>query len=373
MRDITPYYFQTMTHNQYSDFTLPAEWAPQSGIQLTWPHADTDWASYLEDITRTFVALASEIAKHETVLIVSPDTKAVKTRIAVDTDSRLMGNMVFCQCPTNDTWARDHGAITMVSPHPATNCFSNHHLLDFKFNGWGEKFDWQKDNAINLQLYYKEMFHGHLENHNDFVLEGGSIESDGMGTIMTTSSCLLAPHRNQPLAKDDIERRLLNVFNAKRVIWIDHGNLIGDDTDGHIDTIVRMAPDDTLVYVGCDDRDDEQFADFEAMEQQLTSLRTADGKPYRLLRLPMPHAMYDDGDRLPATYANFVILNGTVIVPTYAQPDNDSRAIEVVAQAFPDREVVGIDASTVVRQHGSLHCLTMQFPQGVLSHNGSET
>ncbi|MBM6993228.1 MAG: agmatine deiminase family protein [Prevotella sp.] len=356
-----------MTPNQYSDFVLPAEWECQSGIQLTWPHVDTDWKPYLDDITQTFIELTREIARREKLLIVTPDIDATRAQIVEALGTEILTNILFYECQTNDTWARDHGAITMVAPHPATECFANHHLLDFKFNGWGEKFDWRKDNAINIQLYYKAAFHGALENHNDFVLEGGSIESDGRGTIMTTSQCLLAPHRNQPLSQKQIEERLLNHFNAHRVIWIDHGNLIGDDTDGHIDTIVRMAPDDTLVYVGSEDAEDCQHEDFMAMERQLQSLTTAEGHPYRLLKLPMPRAMYDDDDRLPATYANFVILNGAVIVPTYHQPDLDRRAIEVIGQAFPDREIVGIDASTVVRQHGSLHCLTMQFPQGVLA------
>lgn len=355
-----------MPYNKYSDFRLPAEWERQSGIQLTWPHADTDWKPYLEDITHTFIELTREIAKRQKLLIVTPHVEATRNLIAEQLDKEVTDNIVFFECETNDTWARDHGAITMVSTHRGYGAFANHHLLDFKFNGWGEKFDWQKDNAINIQLYYNSYFSGIMENHTDFVLEGGAIESDGKGTIMTTTSCLLAPHRNQPLTKTDIEKHLLNYLNADRIIWIEHGNLIGDDTDGHIDTIVRIAPEDTLVYVGCDDVNDEQYADFKAMEDQLKTLVTTEGKPYRLLKLPMPQAMYDDGERLPATYANFVILNGAVIVPTYNQPDNDAAALNTIREAFPDREIVGIDASTVVRQHGSLHCLTMQYPRYVL-------
>ena len=184
-----------------------------------------------------------------------------------------------------------------------------------------------------------------MEEHLDFVLEGGSIESDGKGTVFTTSQCLLAPNRNQPLSKEGIEDYLKRVLCAERIVWLDHGNLIGDDTDGHIDTIVRIAPDDTILYVKCDDYKDEQFQDFEALESQLQCLRTKEGKPYRLLPLPMPKAMYDDGDRLPATYANFLIINGAVLVPTYNQPELDKKAMEIIQQAFPDREIVGIDCN----------------------------
>ena len=202
---------------------------------------------------------------------------------------------------------------------------------------------------------------GRYEDHNDFVLEGGSIESDCKGTVFTTNCCLLAPHRNQPLSRQEIEERLKESLRADRIVWIDYGQLTGDDTDGHIDTLVRTAPDDTLVYVGCDDKEDEQYDELHRMEEQLTTLRTDDGRPYRLLKLPMPEAMYEDGERLPATYANFIIINDAVIYPTYNQPENDEEARRVIAEAFPDRELIGIDSSVVVRQHGSLHCCSMQY------------
>jgi agmatine/peptidylarginine deiminase len=206
--------------------------------------------------------------------------------------------------------------------------------------------------------YYEYVMRDNL----DFVLEGGSIESDGKGTVFTTSQCLLAPNRNQPLTKKGIEEYLKKTLCAEQIVWLDYGNLIGDDTDGHIDTIVRIAPNDTILYVKCEDKNDEQFDDFKALENQLQSLRTKESKPYRLLPLPMPKAMYDNGDRLPATYANFLIINGAVLVPTYNQPDLDKKAMDIIQQAFHDREIIGIDAQVAVRQHGSLHCLTMQFP-----------
>ena len=260
-------------------------------------------------------------------------------------------------CPTNDTWARDHGFISLVDDN------GHRRLLDYKFNGWGEKFEASLDNAINRRLYNLGEIAGEYSDNLDFVLEGGSIESDGRGTIFTTSQCLLAPHRNQPMTKAEIEERLRRDLCAERVLWIDYGNLIGDDTDGHIDTIVRVCPDDTLLYMGCDNPEDEQYEDLRKMEAQLQSFRTLEGKPYRLMKLPMPHPIYDGEDRLPATYANFLIINDAVLCPTYNQPDIDSEALRIIAKAFPDREIIGIDCCPVIRQHGSLHCCTMQFPK----------
>ena len=163
------------------------------------------------------------------------------------------------------------------------------------------------------------------------------------------------------MTKEEIEERLKKDLCAERVVWIDYGSLIGDDTDGHIDTIVRTAPNDTLIYVGCDDKDDEQYEDFRQLEEQLKTFRTIEGKPYNLVRLPMPDSCVEDGERLPATYANFLILNGAVIVPTYNQKEKDDEAMRLIAEVFPGREIVGIDSRVIIRQHGSVHCCTMQF------------
>lgn len=316
-------------------YRLPAEWEPQSGIQLTWPHINTDWAPILKQIEKTYCVLSEEIRKREPLLVVGP--------------------------PSNDTWARDHGFITLISDEGLAP-----RLLDFKFNGWGEKFPAELDNALNRRLFAEGQFDGDYVDCLDFVLEGGSIESDGQGTIFTTTNCLLAPHRNQPLSKEEIERRLKDYLYAERVIWIDHGELIGDDTDGHIDTLVRICPNDTILYVGCDDATDEQYEELRLMKEQLMSFRTLDGRPYKLVELPMPSAIYDeDGERLPATYANFLIMNNAVLCPTYNQAENDRKALQLIAEVFPDKEIVGIDCCNIIRQHGSLHCCTMQFPKGV--------
>ena len=346
-----------------NDTYFPAEWHYQSGVQLTWPHAGTDWKDCLDEITETFLQLAKAIASHEHLLVVCPDVWELRVLLSQHLTAEEMHRVLFCWCDTNDTWARDHGAITLLHPTPDGEVPQ---LLNFKFNGWGEKFPSDLDDAITSEVANHGLFHVPLTDNSDFVLEGGSIETDGLGTLFTTSMCLLAPHHNPSLTQAEIEERLKSMLCVDRVVWLDHGSLLGDDTDGHIDTIVRCAPDHTLLYVGCDDAGDPQYDDFLALEQQLQALRTIDGKPYRLLRLPMPTPIYDDGTRLPATYANFLVINGAVIVPTYRQPRNDDMAAATIAQAFPGREVIRIDATTVIRQHGSLHCLTMQYPDGVL-------
>ena len=359
------------------DFALPAEWEPQSAIMLTWPHGGTDWKPYLRQITNTYLQLADIITRYEDLLVVTPILESTQRMLAEKLSEGQMDRVHLYEMDTNDTWARDHGPISMFSRGRHNSHVIPIHLLDFKFNGWGEKFDWKKDNAINLQLYYQGAFNAALENHQGFVLEGGSIESDGKGTLFTTSQCLLAPHRNQPFTRENIDSQLRNFFHVRNVVWLDHGNLVGDDTDGHIDTIVRVAPHDTLLYVGCDDAEDEQYEDFQALEKQLQKLFTYEGYPYRLLKLPMPDAIYDEGDRLttdknskgdrlPATYANFLILNGAVIYPTYNQPEKDEEAKRQIQLAFPDRDVIGVDSLTIIRQHGSIHCLTMQLPEGAI-------
>ena len=337
---------------------FPAEWERQSFIQLTWPHAGTDWAYCLDAITDTFVQLSAAITRYEDLLIVTPETESVRQLLSAHLTPEAMLRVKFCECPTDDTWARDHGALTLCCRDGKPG---NALLLDFRFNGWGEKFPSMHDNAISRHIASAGLFASSLVSHDDFVLEGGSVESDGNGTVFTTSQCLLAPHRNQPLTEAEIEAELKRRLQASRVVWLHHGVLTGDDTDGHIDTIVRCAPNDTLLYVECHDPNDEQYDSFVALSEELHSLRTPTGLPYRLIALPMPQAIYEDGQRLPATYANFVVINGAVIVPTYGQPENDTLAAQLIGSAFPDRDIVCIDASTVVRQHGSLHCLTMQY------------
>ena len=366
-----------------SRLRFPAEWERQWGVQLTWPHEDTDWEPYLKEITATYIEMAKAITRYEMLLVVAPDIESVRQQLsdaAVD-----IQKVVFHPCPTDDTWARDHGFITLKRKEEreerreATFEEGGVRLLDFQFNGWGDKFEAKKDNAINHRLFptLSSLLTSHTslpryEDHLDFVLEGGSIESDGRGTLFTTSGCLLAPHRNQPLKKAEIERELKSRLHVERVIWIDYGHIEGDDTDGHIDTLVRIAPNDTLLYIGCDDPSDPHYEDLKKMEHQLMTFRTQEGKSYRLLKLPMPDPIYEirgerreeRGERLPATYANFLVINGAVLVPTYGQPDKDEEAIRLIQEAFPDRLMIPIDSRIIIRQHGSIHCCTMQFPEG---------
>ena len=339
------------------EYYLPAEWAPQSGVQLTWPHAHTDWAYMLEEVQECFTRIAIEIAQRELLLIVTPEPDAVRRQIA---DKVRMENVRFALCDTNDTWARDHGAITLLDEAGQAQ------LLDFTFNGWGLKFASDKDNQITRRLVKDGHLQGAYTNRLGFVLEGGSIESDGRGTLLTTSECLLSPNRNGEMSREEIEAYLRDVFRVRQVLWLEYGYLAGDDTDSHVDTLARLCPDDTIAYVRCTDPQDEHYPALHRMEEQLKTFRTPDGKPYRLLPLPWPDAIVEDGERLPATYANFLVMNGAVLYPTYAQPENDAQARDVLAQAFPDREIVGIDCRPLIRQHGSLHCVTMQYPAGVI-------
>ena len=330
---------------------FPAEWAPQQFVQLTWPHADTDWAYMLEEVQECFKNIAREIAKRQQLLIVAPDVEDVRRQIAGEVN---MANVRLVELPSNDTWARDHGGITIFEDAKPI-------ILDFQFNGWGLKFASDKDNLITERLHRGGHLFGELRNCRNFVFEGGSIESDGEGTLLTTSECLLSPNRNATMSREDIEKYLLETLGAKQMLWLDHGYLAGDDTDSHIDTLARLCPNNTILYVKCEDESDEHYEALHCMEEQLKTFRTLNGEPYRLIALPMACPAYEDDERIPATYANYLVINGAVLVPTYGT-DLDSVALEQVGKAFPNREVVGIDCQALIRQHGSLHCVTMQYP-----------
>lgn len=335
---------------------LPAEWYPQSGVQLTWPHVNTDWAYIIDEVEQCFIQIAKEIAQRELLLIVAPNVKEVKQKIANIVN---MNNVRLFECETNDTWARDHGAITMIEEEQPL-------LIDFTFNGWGLKFASNFDNEITRHLFKNKQLHGKYLNRLSFVLEGGSIESDGMGTVLTTTECLLSPNRNAYMNQMDIDEYLKSTFNLQQVLWLDHGYLAGDDTDSHIDTLARLCPNNTIAYVECNDQEDEHYEALKAMKEQLKTFRTLNDEPYRLLPLPMANEVVFDNERLPATYANFLIINKAILYPTYQQPDNDKKAGEVLQIAFPNYEIVGIDCCALIKQHGSLHCVTMQFPNGVI-------
>ncbi len=335
---------------------FPAEWHRQSGVMLTWPHADTDWAGFLDEVTACYVTIAKEILKREKLLVVCPEEDEVTGYFTREERA----NLIVAEMESNDTWARDHAPISVFSDGAPQ-------IVDFGFNGWGLKFAANYDNQITRRLFEEKVFRPEVcyRNRLDFVFEGGSIESDGEGTLLTTSQCLLAPNRNQPLTRYEIEESLKKTLGAKRVLWINHGYLAGDDTDNHVDTLARFCDRQTIAYVRCTDEGDEHFEALRRMEEELKSFETGEGRPYRLVALPMADAAYLDGQRLPATYANFLILNGAVLLPFYGSPQ-DAVARAQLEAVFPDREVIGVDCRPLIKQHGSLHCVTMQFPEGFL-------
>jgi agmatine deiminase len=340
---------------------LPAEWERQDGVLLTWPHAQSDWASTLAQVEPVFVAIAREVAARERLLVCARDPahcrhiKALLGAAGVPA-ARLRIEIV----PSNDTWARDHGPITVIEA-------DGPRLLDFVFNGWGGKFEAALDDRIPEQLCARGAFGDRERERVDFVLEGGGIESDGAGTLLTTVPCQFHPGRNRGWSRPRIEAELRVRLGVQRVLWLEHGHLEGDDTDSHIDTLARLCDPRTIAYVHCDDPRDAHFAELAAMEAELQAWRDVRGEPYTLVPLPWPEAKRaTDGRRLPASYANFLVINGAVLVPTYRDAA-DLTALARIAGCFPGREVVGIDCLPLIEQGGSLHCLTMQFPAGTLA------
>lgn len=339
---------------KHFDTIMPAEWHRQKAVQLTWPHKGSDWDYLIDEVEICFVKIAKEVATRQHLFIVTLE----ESRLEKFFSNEELANIRFFQIDSNDTWARDHGGITIFENE-------KHILLDFTFNGWGMKFAAGLDNLITRNLHQQNAFLGfEYRNMGHFVLEGGSIESDGQGTILTTTECLLSVNRNEFLSKPEIENRLKEYLGAKRVLWLNSGYLAGDDTDSHIDTLARFCSVDTIAYVKCTDCNDEHFEALLAMETELKDFKQLSGEAYRLIALPMVSATFDpdDGHRLPATYANFLIINGAVLFPVY-NCETDPAAIEAIKTAFPNLAIVPIDCSVLIRQHGSLHCVTMQYPE----------
>jgi agmatine deiminase len=335
---------------------LPAEWEPQDGVLLAWPHEGSDWRPYLDAVEPVFVEIVRQISRFEQVIIAAPDPETVREQLAEG--GALMERVRVYQVETNDTWARDFGPITVQEGGVPR-------LLNFGFNGWGLKFASDLDNRINRRLQALGAWGAALETVG-LILEGGSIESDGRGTVLSTEECLLNDNRNPHLIREELEEELHGLLGCDRFLWLANGYLAGDDTDSHVDTLARLCPEDTIAYVSCDDREDEHYPALKAMEGEIAAFRTKEGRPYRMSPLPWPAARFDEeGTRLPATYANFLVINEAVLVPTYQDP-NDAAALEAISGAFPGREIVGVDCLPLILQHGSLHCVTMQLPKGTL-------
>ena len=337
---------------------LPAEWEPQSAVLLAWPHAGTDWAERLGEVEETFIALIAAITRFEpVVLCVGDDDIEAYARARLSSARVDMDRVRFVAVPYDDTWLRDTGPITLVgAPGPV--------LLDFRFTGWGGKFEAGEDDQLVERLSGMGLFSKSITQNIDFALEGGAIDTDGQGTLLSTWRCLGERHPGSD--PDTVSRQLADWLQQDRVLWLRHGYLEGDDTDAHVDTLARFAAPDAIVFQACDDPTDSHFQELRAMGDEIAALRTADGRPYRLFPLPWPRPVIDGERRLAASYANFLVVNGAVLVPAYGDPA-DAPAAQVLAEAFPDREIVPVPCRPLIWQNGSLHCLTMQLPAGIMA------
>ncbi|WP_222564369.1 agmatine deiminase family protein [Novilysobacter antarcticus] len=336
---------------------FPAEWEPQSAILIAWPTAETDWADRLGEVEETYIALVSAITRFQSVLICVADEDVEAYARARLASARVdMHRVRFIEVAYDDTWLRDSGPISLQAN-------GNFRLLDFRFTGWGGKFEASRDDRLVEALFERDVFRHSSRQDIDFALEGGAIETDGEGTLLTTWTCL---HERHPQAsREELEQKLSQYLGQRRVLWLDHGYLEGDDTDAHIDTLARFAARDAIVYQACDDEADSHFAPLQAMAAELAALRTVEGAPYRLFPLPWPAPVIDGERRLAASYANFLIINGAVLMPAYGDTKDDEAAA-VIASAFPCREVIQVPCRPLIWQNGSLHCITMQLPEGVV-------
>jgi len=331
--------------------TLSAEWEHQSSVLMAFPHKATDWYEgndvSLDKALSVFIRIAQAIAYRQAVYILCED-KIFTASLFCSTR-----NLTFIEIATNDTWIRDYGYLSIKEKN-------NIKLLDFIFDAWGGKFEASLDNAVNKKLHQKGyMGTIPLETIN-FVLEGGAIDSDGKGTILTTSSCLCNPNRNGGLNKRQVEANLQEYVGAKRVLWLDDGYLAGDDTDGHIDTLARFVDEHSIAYLQCLDKEDEHYEALLKMKKTLMTFKTVNNLPYTLIALPMTKAIYNtNSQRLPSTYLNFLMTNKALIYPTY-QDKQDKKVHEIFKRLFPDREIIPIDCLKLIEQGGSLHCSTMQ-------------
>ena len=335
---------------------FPAEWEPQAAILIAWPNADTDWADRLAEVEDTYIALVAAITRFQHVLIcVADDDVETYADIRLRSNRVDMARVRFVTVPYDDTWLRDSGPITLRDG-------AGFHLLDFRFTAWGGKFEAGQDDLIVEALDAQGVFQSAARRRIDFALEGGGIETDGNGTLLTTWQCL---HERHPDAsREELTTRLCDWLRQDRVLWLEHGALEGDDTDAHIDTLARFAPDDAIVFQACDDETDSHYDDLKAMADEIAALRTKDGQPYRLFPLPLAQPILDNGRRLAASYANYLIINGAVLMPAYGDA-MDEAATAVLAQAYPGREIVQVPCRPVIWQNGSLHCITMQLPEGL--------
>lgn len=341
---------------------FPAEWEPQAAVLIAWPHELTDWAERLGEVEDAYVALVAAITRFQrAIVVVAGDDLQTYAEARLRSARVDMARVRFVHAEYDDTWLRDSGPITLRDGDA-------HVLLDFRFTGWGGKFEASRDDRLVQALQGSGLFGGARRREIDFALEGGAIDTDGAGTLLTTWQCLHERHPHR--SREELTAKLSEWLVQSRVLWLDHGYLEGDDTDAHVDTLARFASEDAIVFQACDDPDDPHHAELQAMAGELAALRTRDGRPYRLFPLPWPRPIHDGDRRLAASYANFLIVNGAVLMPAYGSAPEESRtdaaAAQVLAEAFPGREVVPVPCRPLIWQNGSLHCITMQLPAGVL-------
>lgn len=329
---------------------------------LAWPHENTDWHFCLSEIERSYVELVGAICLESLALILCRGAEH-QSHIVGMLPAEIRPRCRFAHVAYNDTWCRDYGPVTL------TDCVSGNtlQLLDFSFTGWGNKYDASADNQVNQQLANQGILQLPLTSLA-FDLEGGGIETDGAGTLLTTRHCFLNSERNPGLTAIEIEQQLRDLLGQERILWLEHGFLEGDDTDSHIDNLARFVSPDTVVHASATSADTTHSGPLAAMAEELRQLRTATGEPYRLIELPIPAVQTDPltGKRLPGSYVNFLILNQSVIVPRFNTPE-DAIAEERLRAAFPGKHIRLIDGRQFIRQYGGPHCATMQLPPGSLT------
>lgn len=320
---------------------LIAEFEAQDFVQMVFPHQETDWNNYLKEARKNFVDIINAITKYQKVLLICADIEETKSYF------QDYKNIEFVKYLSDDTWARDISALSVLEDGEIV-------YYDFIFNAWGGKFKAQKDNELTLHV---KNHYSHKVKSFNFILEGGAIETNGNGILLTTAKCMLNPNRNN-LSKEQTTAKLKEIFNLKEVIYLNYGYLAGDDTDSHIDTLARFINNDTIMYITCKDKNDEHYLELKQMEEELKEIAKIHN--FKLIELPFCEALYYDNQRLPATYANFLMINNAVLVPLY-NVKQDKEALKIFKDTFKNKDIIGIDCSTLIRQHGSLHCVTMQF------------
>lgn len=338
-------------------FRMPPEWSKHSATWMSWPFDEELWFGRLEDVRNEYKNLTKTIAQFEHVHMLLCHEEA-KTSAFKKLESEK--NITFHSVSLNDIWFRDNGPTFVQNPQT-----SEVSLVKWQFNAWGGKFDWDLDNLAAYQIvktYPLNFFEANI------VMEGGALEVNGQGVCLTTRQCLMSANRNPKLTEKDIELALKNYLGIHTIIWLENG-LEGDHTDGHIDTLIRFANESTILYSICDDKDDMNFATTQHNYEILKNSKDQNGNPFTLIPLVLPKNKYlQNGNRVPATYANFYIGNGFVVVPLYDDP-NDSVALNTIKKAFPNHKVIGLNSKNLILGGGSFHCLTQQEPYGPLWRN----